>query len=181
MQINFKDGGHAGAEDLHSILQALPLAKKLGQISNSNQQLSTLAIEKINGTGSTAWRQHLLMRLSPSLAGLMQRYGSHNSDELSVGRESAKTSESVKESSDKVQMLLKLKLGSARGVGKFYFFGGADLFCVAFIGRLDSEGMMTCSDLELFQTETKTGNSEIQWTWNRVQYTCLFQIHYVLV
>ena len=150
--------------------------------------------------GSTTWRKLGIMHSNPVLANLMHRYGKtenrakkegaeanqQGKDESEGGQDGKMATEGSPENSkdvlgliakelgsggsDQGRLSLKLRIGHARGVERFFFFGGADLFCAAFVGRSDdSDRMRPLPGLKLFQTVTKRGRSEPEWAWNQVR------------
>ena len=70
-------------------------------------------------------------------------------------------------------MVVRLRLERVRGIGSVDLFGGADLFCVAFIGDWRSgQGISgAIHGNRLFQTRVLRGRSESEWTWNEVAYS----------
>ena len=70
-------------------------------------------------------------------------------------------------------MVVRLRLERVRGIGNVDMFGGADLFCVAFIGDWRSgQGISgAIHGNRLFQTRVLRGRSESEWTWNEVAYS----------
>ena len=160
--------------------------------------------------GSAAWRKLGIMYSNPVLVNLMHRYGKTGNSEQKEGAEANQQGKDESEGgqdgkmategspehskdvlgliakelgsggSDQGRLSLKLRIGHARGVERFFFFGGADLFCAAFVGRSDdTDRMRPLPGLKLFQTATRRGRSELEWAWNEVCPSCCRLAAYV--
>ena len=67
-------------------------------------------------------------------------------------------------------VVVHLRLERARGIGWVDLWGGADLFCVAFVGdwRTGRRPHGNVKGNRLFQTNVMRGRTEADWTWNEV-------------
>jgi hypothetical protein len=69
------------------------------------------------------------------------------------------------------EVVVRLRIRSARGIGMVDLQRGADLFCVAFVGDWRAGQNLRGEHIKgnrLFQTEVCRGKTEEDWTWDKV-------------
>jgi hypothetical protein len=149
--------------------------------------------------GGTAWqdsagcsfREERSVHLDAALVDLMGRYGRVATElffDSGRGYQPAEAEAAGRELADRYawgdprqedapqlgnslqQVLVRLIVERARGIGKMDLGRGADLFCVAFVGDWSPAcgRPVTVPGNRLFQTKVRRGRSEDDWTWNEV-------------
>ena len=168
--------------ELRKILQDLPLTEKLCAGLSSEKDATTTAAKLANMDQNEY--------LNAALLDLMRRYGrvkteifehaakdaeDQHIDRVVHGRDwecaapvAAMGGMSIVNSQREV--LVRLRIERARGIGRVDFRNGADLFCVTFLGDWrGGRGLHGKLDgNRLFQTEVKRGKNEQDWTWDEV-------------